>query len=466
MQQTSWLAFSIDRSAKIPVFEQICAAIRGRVVSGGLTEGTALPATRVFATELGVSRSTVVTAYEQLVAEGYLRSRQGSGYAVCTISETEPNPSPVPSIRPAEDTALPPIPFEIGQPDTRLFPHRQWAKSVARVCRTNPEAMLAGGTSFGNPALRQAIAAHVAEWRGIDAAPHQVIVTAGSADALEICMSVLAEAGDQIGLESPGYLPARHFAKMRGLKSVYMQIDDQGAELPLGTPKFVVLTPSHQYPLGGAMSPGRRLEFIQCAESTGAWIVEDDYDSEFRYAGRPIPALAGFDRMNRTIYVGSFSKIFSNALRLGYLIVPDILLDRFRAAIKRSGVKASYMPQQALAEFMTSGEFYRHLRRVRRVYGERRKHLVDQLSREFAMFGTFEDHQAGMHIAFHLNDGLSDKTIACRASDAGIAVQPLSALSGKPYSMNGLALGFCGYTEDEADSALEKLKTCITKSVG
>ncbi len=463
-----WLAFTIDRDCKLPVFEQICAAIRARAVSGSLTQGTRLPATRAMATELGVSRSTIVTAYDQLVAEGYLTSVQGSGYRVCAIGEVElaQKPSPPPRLSTSkiqENTPPTPHPFQAGRPDMRLFPHQQWAKTTARICRTDPRSMLEGASPFGHFKLRQAIAAHVADWRGITASPHQIIITAGSTDALEICTRSLAQAGDRIGLENPGYLPLRRFAEGQGLDPIYLDATGAGADLPPPgtTPRLVVLTPSHQYPLGGAMSPNRRLEFINWAQSNDAWIIEDDYDSEFRYAGRPIPAMAGFDHLDRTLYIGSFSKIFSSALRLGYVIVPDPLIDVFRDTMRRFGQKASLMPQAPLAEFISSGEFYRHLRRVRRIYGERRKYLLDRLAQDFAEFGHFEDHQAGMQVTFYLNPELSDRKMAARATDLGVAAHPLSEFATKGSGFNGLILGYCGFTPEEMAQALVILRKVL-----
>ena len=244
MQRAPSLVFSIDRAAKTPVFEQICTAIRTRAISGELVESTKLPPTRVFATELGVSRSTVVTAYEQLVAEGYLQGLPRSGYTVCAIGEVERLDKTSASTTNWHEEMPPPVPFEAGLPDMQLFPHRQWAKAVARICRENPQAMLVGGSVFGNLELRKAISAHVSEWRGIDASPHQTIITAGSADALEICMRTLAQRGDHVGLENPGYLPVRHFAATQGLSPSFLDIGTQGAELPDGgpCPRFVILT--------------------------------------------------------------------------------------------------------------------------------------------------------------------------------------------------------------------------------
>lgn len=473
MKQTPWLGFSIDRGAAMPVFEQICAAIRMRAASGDLALGSKLPPTRVFATELGVSRSTIVTAYEQLVAEGYLSSQQGSGYRLCASGEveltqvrdltppaaTEPV-APHSGLQPRSSAARP---FRAGSPDMRLFPYRQWAKTVARVCRSDPQSLFLGSSGFGSLALRQSICDHVAEWRGISALPEQVIVTAGATDALEICLHALATPGDRVALEDPGYRPLQYFINAQGLVSDFLRVDDSGAVLPSGrvAPRLAILTPSHQFPLGGAMSPARRMEFIQWASETEAWIVEDDYDSEFRYAGRPIPAMAGFDQLHRTLYVGSFSKIFSNALRLGYLILPEPLVGRFGDSIQRFGPKASSMPQQPLADFIDKGEFYRHLRRVRRIYAERRRFLLEKLAQDFSAYGYCVDHQAGMQVVFHLTCTLKDNEICARARDRGLSIEPLSGFVQAPKpergAYNGLLLGFCGYSVPELELGLAQL---------
>lgn len=456
--------FLIDRNLGVPLFEQICAGLRHRIVSAILPEGTMLPPTRALANDLGVSRSTVITAYEQLVAEGYLHSVQGSGYRVLGIGKVEldrPAPSNTPTLSPPAPISL--RPFQAGQPDMRLFPHRQWARSIARVCRTRPEAFLSVSSSFGNLALRTAIAAHVQEWRGVSAVPEQIIITAGSTDALEICFRSLAQMGECVGLENPGYLALRHLAKRHGLSIVNLEIDKERANLPASASNMsmVVLTPSHQYPLGGAMPPARRLAFLHWAKKHNIWIVEDDYDSEFRYSGSPIPAMAGFDRFNRTLYLGSFSKIFSNSLRLGYIIAPLELIDIFQDSLDELGGKASAMPQQALADFMQAGEFYRHLRRVRRIYGERRAYLLRQLASEFKQYGTFCDYQAGMQVAFHLHADFPDKQVEKRAKGFGLTTSALSHFQVGGSSLNGLLLGYCGFTIDEMSIALRDLKQVL-----
>ncbi|WP_370230730.1 PLP-dependent aminotransferase family protein [Cognatishimia sp.] len=455
---SSWLAFTIDRDLKTPVFEQICDALRNDIRSGAKPKGTKLPPTRSFAQELGVSRSTVVTAYEQLVAEGYIEGRQGAGYEVSVLDTPEIDPSPAPrglNSLPPED---PPYGFLSGNPDMRLFPYRAWAKTVARVARRSPEDLLVSQSLQGYPALRTAIADHVREWRGVTAAPEQIFVTAGSIEGLELCLRTLSRAGDPIALENPGYLPMRRQVQAMGMRTVDMALDAQGACLPREDATFAVLTPSHQYPLGGTMSATRRQDFLRWASDTESWIVEDDYDSEFRFSGRPIPAMAGFDRLNRTIYVGSFSKVFSSGLRLGYVIPPLALRDKFAQTLRHFGSKASATPQPPLAEFMQSGEFYRHLRRVRRHYGRRRAFLLERLAQDFSDVGEVVDYQAGMQIVLHLKPDLDDRHVETEAARHGVTVQALSQYYAGTPKGNGLVLGYCGMDETETTDALSILR--------
>ncbi|MCJ8297573.1 MAG: PLP-dependent aminotransferase family protein, partial [Pseudomonadales bacterium] len=252
MIQELGLLFSIDRSRKTPIWQQLCEVVRKLAHTGTLKPGMRLPATRILAEDLAVSRSTVVTAYEQLVAEGYLQGRRGAGYTVCAIGAVELPSTGVADDAPVAERVSSLMPFTPSQPDMRLFPYRLWAKNVARVCRTNPESMLTGAGSFGNLALRQSIANHVSEWRGLEASAQQIIVTTGATDALNICLSTLTKTGQAVGIEDPGYKPILRFVTSKGLVPVFLDIDKDGATLPekQAEPRVVVLTPSHQYPLG------------------------------------------------------------------------------------------------------------------------------------------------------------------------------------------------------------------------
>lgn len=456
---TPRLALVIDRAAGVPVFEQICSAVREKIASGDLPAGAKLPPTRGFALDVGVSRSTMVNAYDQLVAEGYLEARRGSGYTVCAMGAAPSERRKSPRTTIAEDAPAPRLPFSGSTPDMDLFPYRQWANAVSRVCRSRPRAMLADAPLFGNFALRTAVAEHIRDWRGVEAGPDQIVITAGAGEALELVLRTLAGPGDEVAFEDPGYPPLYAQADLLGFRSAPLALDEHGALVPQGAgPVLAVLTPSHQYPVGGAMSAPRRRDFVRWARENRRWIVEDDYDSEFRYAGRPIPALAGFDGLERTLYVASFSKIFSEGLRLGYMVLPQGLVEPFRDAVKKWGTKASYMPQEALADFMTSGEFYRHLRRVRRIYGERRNVLLDGLAApRFAAFGQFEDYQAGMQIVFHLKPGWNDAVVADAADEVGVKVVPLSRFCVRDKTRNGLVLGFCGFDEARISAGLDIL---------
>jgi GntR family transcriptional regulator/MocR family aminotransferase len=257
-----------------------------------------------------------------------------------------------------------------------------------------------------------------------------------------------------VGLENPGYQPLRNIVDNQGMRIEWLAVGDNGAEIPRqskpgAAPKMVVLTPSQQFPLGGAMPVNRRLEFQQWAGTADAWLIEDDYDSEFRYSGRPIPALASMDSSGRTIYIGTFSKVFSVSLRLGYLIVPQALLASFAHTLSKFGVKAALPCQRALANFIDCGDFYRHIRRVRRIYADRRRILLDQLQQKLSPYLSLQDHQAGMQVTVKLAPGLDDQAIAAQARAKGTLVSPLSSHYGDGEAQSGLLLGFCAYTEPE-----------------
>ncbi len=460
MINISAIVYTLDRKSKIPIFVQLTNHIRQRIISGEIGINQRLPATRSLAIELGLSRSTVTSTYEQLIAEGYIEGRPGSGYYSCPVGEVD-----IKSInRIGNDKPLPELPQRKSRhhihpsfPDMRLFPYRQWARCISRIARLSPEALVTSEDSFGNYELRSSIARFLSEWRGLEARPEQILITAGSIDALEICLRTLATTGDYVGLENPGYQPLRNIAFNEGMKPVWLDMDSHGAKIPTGkqAPTLTILTPSHHFPLGGAMSPLRRHEFLQWAEQTDSWIIEDDYDSEFRYAGSPIQALAGFDTTSRTIYVGTFSKIFSVGLRLGFLVAPPELIPQFSTTLRKYGVKAAITAQRALSEFMNNGEFYRHIRRTRRIYGERRKLMLSCLRQKLGDIISVEDHAAGMQLLVALPDAYDDQAIVKAARDQGVVVNALSSHYAQGKPRKGLVMGFCGFDEAEIVRGVE-----------
>lgn len=453
---------SLLNETSAPLFQQVYGRFRDRIIAGEIAPGDRLPASRALAERLGVSRATVVAAYDQLSAEGFVEGKQGSGLYVCAIGEVE---RPVRASQPRVGTLAhspPPIlPFEPGRPDMRLFPYRQWARAMGRAARNSPEALVTSGHRFGDPVLRQALANHLAEWRGINARPDQILITAGSGDALEICIRALGMVGDGVALEDPGYLPIRRFVESLGLHPVWMPVGQDGAKLPDAPARIAMLTPSCQFPLGGAMPTAQRIAFLNWADANQSWIIEDDYDSEYRYAGRPIPALASLDRAGRSLYIGSFSKVFSDALRLGYLVIPDPLIDCFSETLRRFGVKASIAAQRALGAFIDDGEFYRHIRRTRRIYGERRAVFLSLIAEKIGGDAAFTDHQAGMQIALQFPKITDDIALADMAVAAGVRCMPLSGFSAMGSGPKGLLLGFCAFSAEEQAAALDVLAEVI-----
>jgi len=465
----SSIVYRLDRQSSIPLFVQLTNEIRRRIVSGEIEQNQRLPPSRSLATELGLSRSTVTTTYEQLVAEGYIEGKRGSGYYACPIGEIEIKlKTSAPNIPPGSKNQklARNQPFGPSSPDMRLFPYRQWAQCMSRVARLTPEALIDPGDAFGDMNLRQSITQFLRDWRGLETSPEQILITAGSIDALEICLRTLANAGDHVGLENPGYQPLRNIVLNQGMKPIWLSMQDREVEVPeikpsQPSPTMTILTPSHHYPLGGAMSPLRRHDFLQWAEQTDSWIIEDDYDSEFRYAGSPIQALAGFDTTNRTIYVGTFSKVFSVGLRLGFLVTPPELIPRLRSTLTKFGIKAAITSQRALSTFMDSGEFYRHIRRTRRIYGERRKIILADLQEKLGDIVKVEDHAAGMQLLASLPDDLDDQAIAKAARDRGAVANALSSYYAEGKPRKGLVLGFCGNDEEEIGRGIGVIQKVI-----
>ncbi|MGR6432820.1 MocR-like pyridoxine biosynthesis transcription factor PdxR [Rhizobium sp. PAMB 3174] len=461
------LSLSLDRHAAQPLFQQIYAQLRDRIVAGDLKPESRLPPSRALAVELGVSRSTTIAAYEQLSAEGYITGRQGSGYYPSRLAEADLPKGPAQRSEPihAGKTGRT-LPLYPGLPDMRLFPFRQWSRAIARVARTEPEAMVMNDDLFGDRRLRRAIAAHIHDWRGVSATEDQIVVTAGSADALEICVRALMRKEDCIALEDPGFERLRHFTDSLGTRTIWLDIDADGARLPNPSgaqPRLAVLTPSHQFPLGGIMSAGRRVEFLNWAVRNDSFIVEDDYDSEFRYAGRPIPALASVDTSGHVLYVGSFSKVFTAGLRLGYLVVPENLVDTFARCVAHFGARASISAQRPLAHFIEDGEFLRHIRRMRRIYAERHQALIEALSTHLPPSCRFDNHHAGMQVTVLLPDGCDDRTVCEKARRQGLSLLPLSPHYAGSQPRSGLVLGFAAYTADEITTAVRRLSGCLSE---
>lgn len=455
---TSASEIGIDRADREPLQSQIARQIRGLVLSGRLKPQAKLPSTRALAEELDVARATIVEAYEQLLGEGYLETRSGSGTRVAAeLPEALLASAPQRAIKPVpvrlSARREPARPFRSGLVDWEAFPHDDWGRLLGRFWRNPPVTLLEHNDPFGWMPLREAIARHLYEWRGISCEAQQVIVTAGGLDAFDLIARAVMAEGDDVWMEEPGYPTARRIFSLGGVAVVPVPADAEGLVVAKGREKSpraraAFVTPARQYPTGVTMPLARRLELLDWASDAGAIVIEDDYDSEYRYVGRPLPALMSLDKRASVIYSGSFSKVFSPIVRLGYIVVPKTLLERFREERLSHGAPPSLMAQPALAEFMTSGAFAIHIRRMRRIYAARREVLIEALRPADGRLYRIDASPAGLMLLLHLPAGRSDDEAMRRLAEAGIETQTLSGHYAGRRKEQGLLLSFAGFTED------------------
>ena len=457
--QAALLALGLDRGAATPLHVQLAAALRGLVLDGTAVPGARLPASRQLALDLSVSRATTQAAIDQLVAEGYLVGRQGSGTFVAEdVSHLAPSPKPLsggPAGGPRAQRALAVRRFQSNLPDLDAFPHAAWARHLNAAWRRPEPDLLKPLDPFGWGPLREAISAHLGAWRGIRCGAGQIAVTSGARETFDLIARLLP-AGGVVQLEDPCFQPMKARLEAAGLTCSLSRVDDDGfdpATLQSGA-AGVVVTPSRHYPLGMALPLPRRLALLDWANRQDALVIEDDYDSEFRYTGLPLPALMSLDPGQHTIYVGSFSKLLSPSLRLGYLVVPERLIDGLQSAIGPYGTLASLVPQPALASFMESGAFSIHLRRMRRTYARRQQIMLNSLDQHLADWLHPRPQPSGLHLVCELGprlSGVDEKAVIDAADQAGLTLRSLSAYYHSEPKVAGVVLGYAAF--DEADIA-------------
>lgn len=458
--------------------EALYRCLRDLLLGGQIPAGTRLVSTRALAQELGIARNSAIYAYERLAEEdfvaatrngtvtlwdGDLEARDESGSLLHSfrladrVSGLE-NPQPEP------DCMLPFIP---GLPSLEEFPLLQWRRCVERAWRRIKPMHLAYGPAEGMPELRGAVAAYIRISRGVRCDVDQVFITDGTQSSLELCARMLANPGEHGWLENPCYNGARTAFQSTGLNVVPIEVDHEGLA-PTDTqwqthpPRLIYVTPSHQYPLGCAMSTRRRSALVEKARSCGAWIIEDDYDSEFRHGGQPLPAIQGLFSNAPVCYLGTFSKTMFPALRLGFMVVPPMLVSRFTQTLRELVHRGHPAEQLAMADFIDSGLFARHLRRMRTLYAHRRDALRSALARHLGTSLAVRASPGGMHLSSDLLLPLRDVDIARVASGSGLLLQPLSSYrvgDGKMY--NGFVLGYSGLRETVIEEAAELLACVI-----
>lgn len=494
--KTSMLPLGLDRKSRTPLEKQVYVQLRDAILRGQIRGGARIPSTRSMATELECSRNTVVGSIAHLTAEGYLVGRRGSGtyvasvlpedvmMAAAVVGSKHPPPKPSPSdlskraeamVSVAEPRSLGTRPFDLGVPDVESFPFGLWARILAQVWRHPPKELLFYGAPAGHPGLREEISSYLRQVRGVHCGPEQVFITCGAQQAFDFLGRLLLDPGDRAFVEEPGYVGTRGALVAAGATVVPIEVDDEGISIGQAAKKgrrvrAVVVTPSHQYPLGVVMSIQRRAELLDWAEVTNAWIIEDDYDGEFRYSGPPLTSLQGLAaaRTNgggRVIYVGSFSKVLFPGLRLGYMILPSQIVDRCTRARRVLDGQYPNTIQPVMAEFLRQGHFLTHMRRMRHTYYERQQVLLKRVAQRLGDRLLVHPHDAGMHLLGDLRRGLgrasNDRDVAQRAAALGVYPKALSEFYLSAPKREGLILGYAGMSKAEINRATKTLAEAL-----
>jgi len=480
-----------DHRATAPMYRQLYGWIRRAILDGQMRPGQRVPSTRSLAADLGISRIPVLNAYEQLLAEGYLETFVGAGTCVARlIPDDSLRPATEKIARERDSTSMNRRPrrlsrrgaaltrtleesglrslgaFRVSLPALDHFPFEIWSKLLARYTRRPPNVTLAYGDAMGLLPFREAIAEYLGASRAVRCDASQILVTTGSQQGLQMCAQVLMDPNDRVCMEEPGYPGARNAFVAGGATVVPVKVDEEGLVIERLTHRdrnirAVYTTPSHQYPTGMTMSAARRMILLNWAAANGTWIIEDDYDSEYRFASRPIASMQGLDRDARVVYIGTFSKVLFPALRLGYVVIPKDLVPAFAAAREAADNFSSSLYQLVLTDFIREGHFARHIRRMRMLYARRRAALVEAIQAEMAATLEVIGSDAGMHLVALLPGGVDDLAIAKAAAGAGISVIPLSTCYAKTPARGGLILGYGGVNENQIREGVRKLKNCV-----
>jgi len=465
---SDYVLMHFDRKSAQHDHRQLYDIVQRGIREGALVAGIKLPSTRQLALELGIARNTVVNVYSQLALEGYVRAGVGRGTYVAALGS-----------RLVHDALLSPVvrqaklsqrgeqllgewgagrqqwgAFTPGVPEVRMFPTQLWSRLQSRVWRSTTPQQLSYATGPGDAGLRQAISSYLQNTRGVNCAPEQVVLTNGTHQSLHLVAQLLANPGDTVWLENPGYWGARSVFGANGLNLRPVDVDGEGlaptAEQLGAPPRLMFVSPSHQYPAGALMSHNRRRQLLDYAAAQGVWIIEDDYDSEFRYDARPLPALQGLDEHGRVIYLGTFSKTLFPSLRVAYLVLPPDLVNHFARALSELFREGQTMLQAVLARFLAEGHYATHIRRMRGVYSARHDTLINAIKQHFGDRLPIIGRDAGLHLVLGLPPHIPDHSVSQHALRAGVNTRPLSMYYMQhTAATQGLLLGYGGVQEEE-----------------
>lgn len=481
-KKSSTLPLNVHQpKAGVPLYRWLYEELRSAILAGRLPPGARLPATRELAAQYGLSRPTIVTAFEQLRSEGYVEGKTGSGtYVSQTLPEDllqaprtrTPTKTHARRIRLSayarrlhvlqRGRPRPTRAFRGGEPALDVFPAQLWAQVAARRLRRVSTNLLAGGEALGYRPLREAVAEYLNTSRGVKCSGEQVLIISGVQEALDRTAHLVLDTGDPVWMEEPGYPGAAHTFEAVGARICPVPIDAEGLDFEAGKqkcpkPRLVYVTPAHQFPLGVTMTLGRRLSLLEWAWRTKTLIFEDDYDSEYRYSGRPIPALQGLDRGGVVIFGGSFTNVLFPALRLGYVVVPENLIDVFAAAGSVSTHHPPLIDQAILCDFIREGHFARHIRKMRELYAERLQVFVEAARERLGDVLDVASVEAGLRTVGWLHRGISAEQAAQAAAKRNVEVVPLSRYAYGKTRRNGLVFGFAAVDERELRRGIDDL---------
>lgn len=475
------------RPAGSPATRWLCDALRAEILEGRLRPGSRLPATRDLAAQYGLSRGTVVNAFDQLGAEGYLTGSIGSG--TCVNAVLPDDLLKAPRVQgPRSSTPAPPRrnlaafarrvalfqgyeprplrAFRANQPALDLFPTTLWAQVASRRLRRATTGLLLGTEPLGWAPLREVVADYLRTSRGVRCETGQVAIVSGAQEALDLVARLSLEPGDQACVEEPGYTGAVRAFEAAGARVVPVPVDPEGITIPrrLRRVRLAYVTPAHQFPLGIGMSLPRRLALLEWARSAGALVFEDDYDAEYRYAGRPAPALQGLDRHGVVCFSGTFSKVLFPSLRIGYLVVPPDLVDPLAAAKSVVSRHVSLLDQAVLRDFIADGHFGRHVRRMREVYASRLGVLLSEARARLGGLLEVSEVEAGLQTVGWLRGGVTGTEAERAAADRGVEVASLARYARLPLRREGLQLGFAAVDEEELRRGVRELGAALQRS--
>jgi GntR family transcriptional regulator/MocR family aminotransferase len=479
-QTTTFELMLPPRDARLPAYRWLYDTLRAEILEGRLRPGARLPGTRDLAAQYGLSRGTIVSAFEQLKSEGYVDGSVGSGTYVSKVLPDDllrvaRHTRQTTSARPATKRRVsqyatrlpPPMPFDASRPRAfrtdlpalDLFPTSLWTQIAAKRLRCLTRTLLLGCEPMGYPPLRRAIADYLITSRGVKCDPEQIAIISGTQDALDLVGRLLLDRGDRVCVEDPGYHGASGVFESVGANVCPVALDEQGMKVPrVKNARLIYITPAHQFPLGMTMTVARRLELLEWARNCGALIFEDDYDSEYRYSGRPIPALQGLDTSGQVLFSGTLNKVLFPSLRLGYLVIPSDLVAKFHDALSLTRRHAPLLDQLVLCDFITEGHFARHLRRMRQVYAERLSVLMESAREHWAGLVEVSGIEAGLQTIGWLRDGIDGEAVARAAAERNVEVAPLR------FKREGLKLGFAAVDTREIRRGVRELANAMTSA--